>query len=197
MGFDIKDFTLGTAVEIKASLTAGGFSPQHRDRLFAVAASAMTRPANTTPYSANDAVSDNATAGSVTPISFSPSDVNDDTIAIERCRIATDDTGVQGKQFRVWFYRSDPSASTGIVGGDNAAFSTKQGTFIGTMTGTFSTFSDGAVAVCTPDDGSRIITPPTSGAKTIFALLETLEAFTPSANSTAFTLTVEGLQGSA
>lgn len=168
-----------------------------KTKFIVAAASAYTRPANTTAYVANDAVSDNGTAGSVTAISVTVSDVNDDNISLERCRIASTDTGVAGKAFRVWFYRSDPTASTGIVGGDNAAFSTKQGTFIGSMSGTFRTFSDGSVAVCVPDEGARIIAKPTSGGATVYALLQTLEAFTPSANSTTFTLTVEGFQGAA
>lgn len=165
-------------------------------RFLVADASAMTRPANATPYSANDAVSNNATAGSVTAISITVSDVNDHNISLDRIRIASTDTGAAGKAFRVWLYRSDPTASSGIVGGDNAAFSTKQGTFIGSMSGTFSTFSDGSTAVCVPDAGARIICRPTSGAMTVFALLQTLEAFTPSANSTTFTLTAEGFQGS-
>lgn len=160
-------------------------------------ASAMTRPANTTPYTALDAVSNNATAGSVTAISLTASDINDQPIALTRCRIASTDTGVAGKSFRVWLYSADPTASSGIVGGDNAAFSTKQGAFIGTMVGTFYTFSDGSVATCVPEFGQFIITTPTSGARTVFALLQTLDAFTPSANSTTFTLTIEGLQNRA
>ncbi len=163
--------------------------------LLAIAASAMTRPANTTAYTAGDAVSNNATAGSVTAISFTLADANDAPVIIQRCRIASTDTGVAGKSFRVYLYQSDPTASTGIVGGDNAAFSTKQGTFIGALEGIFRTFSDGSVAVCAPVEGLSVITNPTSGARTVFALLQTIDAFTPSANSTTFTLTLEALQG--
>lgn len=166
-----------------------------RFRFILATASAMTRPANTTAYTANDAVSNDGTAASVTAISLTMSNVNDDPVTIERIRIASTDTGAAGKAFRIWLYRSDPTASSGIVGGDNAAFSTKQGTFIGSCSGTFRTFSDGSVAVCVPDEGSRLITVPTSGAATVYALLQTLEAFTPSANSTTFTLTAEGFQG--
>lgn len=185
---------LATDVPIPAGTNLVG---KVKTKFIVATASAMTRPANTTAYTANDAVSDNGTAGSVTAISLTVSDVNDDNISLDRCRIASTDTGVQGKAFRIWFYRSDPTASTGIVGGDNAAFSTKQGTFVGSMSGTFKTFSDGSVAVCVPDEGARIICKPTSGAMTVYALLQTLEAFTPSANSTTFTLTVEGFQGAA
>jgi hypothetical protein len=168
-----------------------------KNRFIVAAASAVTRPANVTAYTANDAVSNNATAGSVTAISFTLSDLNDDPISLERVRILSTDTGVQAKSFRIWLFSSDPTASSGVSGGDNAAFSQKQAGFIGTMSGVFRTFSDGSGAVCVPDEGSRIITTPTSGAKTVFGLLQTLSDFTPSANSTTFTATIEGFQGRA
>ena len=185
-------------------LLAGRLFVRGEPRMFSVTASAMTRPANTTAYAANDAVSNSATAGSVTAISFTLSDTNDDPISLERIRLQSTDTGIQAKTIRAWLFAADPTANTGIVGGDNAAFSVKQSTFIGTMsngsTGSgsaFRAFSDGSGGVLTPDEGARIITNPVSGAKTIFALLQTLEVFTPSANSTTFTLTLEGIQGRA
>lgn len=168
-----------------------------KTKFIVAAATALTRPANQTPYSANDAVSDNATAGSVTAKSVTLSDVNDDTVTIERVRLATTDTGAQGKAFRMYLYNSDPTANSGVSGGDNSAFSNKQAGFIGTLSGTFRTFSDGGVAVLVPDEGSRLVTTPTSGAKTVFWQLQTLDAFTSSANSTTFTPTFEGFQGAA
>jgi hypothetical protein len=164
-------------------------------RLKVVAAGAMARPANTTAYTANDAVSNNATAGSVAAISFTLADQNDQPLIVHRCRIDTTDTGVAGKSFRVYFFNSDPTASTGVGGGDNAAWSQKKAGFIGSMVGTFRTFSDGSFALCTSEDGPFIVAPPATGAKTIYALLQTLDAFTPSANSTTFTLTLEAQQG--
>lgn len=166
-------------------------------RFFATAASAYTRPANTTAYAAGDAVSNNGTAGSVTAISFTLADLNDAPLTIERCRIASTDTGVAGKQFTVYLFNSDPTASSGVGGGDNAAWSQKQAGFIGTLQGVFRAFSDGSVAVATPFDGLAIKSKPSSGGQTIYALLQTNDAFTPSANSTTFTLTLEGEQGRA
>jgi hypothetical protein len=181
--------SLGTKTSSGSLATVGG--PIE----FAVAGSTMTRPANTTPYTANDAVSDNATAGSVTAVSFTLADFNDMPLTLTRLRIHTTDTGFVAASFAAYLYQSDPTASTGVVGGDNAAFSTKKGTFIGRMSGTFRTFSDGAVCCLTPDEGSYIISMPTSGAKTIYALYQTLSAATPSANSTTFIGTLEGFQG--
>lgn len=166
-----------------------------KTRLIAATASAYTRPANTTAYSANDAVSNNGTAGSVTAISFTVSDTNDDPILLDSMLIASTDTGVQGKNFRAYIFNADPTASSGVGGGDNAAWSQKLNGFVGTMVGSFKTFSDGSVAILTPEDGTRIITKPVSGAQTLYALLQTIDAFTPSANSTTFTATLRGIQG--
>lgn len=175
----------------------------NRMRLFAVAGTALTRPANQTPYSINDSVSDNATAGSVTANSVSLSDTNDDPISIRRVRLTTADTGpaTAGATFEMYLFRSDPTANSGVGGGDNAAFSQKQAGFIGRLSGTFiggtGSWSDGSTAVLTPIDGAEITTLPVSGAKTIFWQIKTLTAWTPSANSTTFTPTFEGFQGRA
>lgn len=188
------DTTAASLIAIQKQHT---YSLQAAARMIIAAASAYTRPANVTAYSANDAVSNNATAASVTAVSFTVSDTNDEPISVERIRIDTNDTGAAGASFRVYLFNSDPTASTGVGGGDNAAWSQKKAGFIGSFVGTFKTFSDGGLAICTPEDGSRAMTAPVSGAKTLFALLQTLTAFTPSANSTTFTLTLEALQGRA
>ena len=97
-----------------------------------------------------------------------------------------------------WYQRnSDPTANSGVGGGDNAAFSQKQAGFIGRMQGTFIAASDGSMAICTPVEGSFIPTTPSSGGTTIYALLKTLAEFTPSANGTTFTATLKGIQGRA
>lgn len=186
-----------TSVAVIPLLKQLSASEQAIARLIVATGSTVTRQANATPYAASDAVSDNATAGSVTAGTVTLSDTNDDPIAVETIVLHSTDTGVAGKRFTAWLYQSDPTASTGIVGGDNVAFSTKKGTFIGKMTGTFSTFSDGSAGELVPENGGRIIYKPTSGAKTLFYLLQTLDAFTPSANSTTFIPTFTGYQGRA
>ncbi|ESY82452.1 hypothetical protein X740_04445 [Mesorhizobium sp. LNHC221B00] len=155
-------------------------------------AATMTRLNNTTAYVANEGVSNSATAGSVTPFSFSLSDINDDLVTIERLRLITSDTGVAGKSLRMWLYRASPTVNSG----DHAAFSQPRATFIGSLSGSMRTFSDGSGGLFVPDEGARIITLPTSGAKTVFGLLQTLDAFTPVAQST-WIATLEGFQGAA
>jgi hypothetical protein len=101
------------------------------------------------------------------------------------------------RKVRAYLYNSDPTASTGVGGGDNAAFSNKRAGFIGCLSGTFRAFSDGGKARLVPEEGSYIVSPPTSGAKTIFIQYQALMAFTPSANSTTLIGTIEGFQGRA
>jgi len=159
----------------------------------------VTRPANVTAYSAGDAVSNNATAASVTPLSFLASDVNNAPLLLTHVELLSPDTGpaTAAATFEVWLFNSDPTANSGVGGGDNAAFSQKQAGFIGRMQGTFIGASDGSMAICTPVEGSFIPTTPSSGGTTIYGLLKTLTAFTPSANSTTFTATLKGIQGRA
>jgi hypothetical protein len=168
-------------------------------KLINASATAMTRPANTTAYSAGDAVSNNATAGSVTPIGFTASDLADAPVALTHLELLSGDTGpgTAGATFEAWLFNIDPTANSGVGGGDNASFSQKQAGFIGRMQGTFIAASDGSVAVLTPVEGTFVATKPISGGTTIYALLKTLTAFTPSANSTTFTATLRGVQGRA
>lgn len=175
------------------------FEPIVRDRYIVAASAAYTRPANVTAYAAGDAVSDNATAGSVTAMAFALSEINDEPISIERLRLTTADTGpaTASATFEVWLFSSDPTASSGVGGGDNAAFAQKRAGFIGRMSGVFFAASEGSLAECLPNVGGRIVTLPATGAKTIYALMKTLTAFTPSANSTSFVATIEGVQGHA
>lgn len=166
-------------------------------RVLSVTASAYTRQANTTAYAANDAVSDNATAGSVTAISFTFADINDAPIRIDACVMKSTDTGVAGGTFRLYLFNSDPTASSGVGGGDNIAWSQKLAGAIGILEGTFWTFSDGSVAFMSPVNVPFILAKPSSGGKIIYGLLQTVAAFTPSANSTTFTPTLLGSQGRA
>jgi hypothetical protein len=167
-------------------------------RMFEAAFTTLTRPANATPYSANDSISNNATAASVTALSATPGDTSNDPLCITEVLMATTDTGLgAGVQIRAWLYNSDPTASTGVGGGDNAAFSNKQAGFIGSCSGTFRAFSDGGKARLVPDEGSYIVSTPLSGGTTVYIQYQTLGAFTPSASSTTLIGTVRGFQGRA
>jgi len=164
-------------------------------RAFSVAFTTLTRPANVTAYSANDSISDNATAGSVSALSATPSDTNDDPLLITSLIVDTTDTGLAaGVQIRAFLYNSDPTANSGVGAGDNAAFSNKKAGFIGTMVGTFLPFSDGGKARLVPSEGNFIIAKPSSGGASLWVQYQTLGAFTPSANSTTLIGTLNGEQ---
>jgi hypothetical protein len=184
-----------------------GMSP----RAFSVAFSTLTRPANTTPYSAGDSISDNATAGSVTALTATVSETNDDPLTLVDMLVSSTDTNLHGVRIRAYLFNSDPTASSGVGGGDNAAYSQKKAGYIGSMSGIIETgFSDGSVGRLVPsfNDGAALSTPnaaaggflvvkPTAGAKTLFVQYQAVDGFTPSANSTAIIGTVRGFQGRA
>lgn len=158
----------------------------------------LTRPANQTPYSANDSISDNGTAGSVTALtSNNLSDVNDDPIVLTELMLDSSDTGpgTAGAQIRVWLYNSDPTASSGVSGGDNAAYSNKKAGFIGSFVGTMKLFSDGSRGRLLPEEGAPLMAFPASGAKNLWYQVQTLTAFTPSANSSTLAVRFKGYQG--
>lgn len=75
----------------------------------------ITRPANTTAYTAGDVVSDSTTA--TTPIPLEVSGRNGGTGYIMRMRLITDQSTCTA-QFRVWVY----SVSNMTLAADNAAF---------------------------------------------------------------------------
>lgn len=166
-------------------------------RLFAVDFATLTRPANTTAYTAGDSVSDNATAGSVTAlVSGDLSDTNDEPIFVSQIRLRSSDTGVAGRTFRAHLFNSNPTSSSGVVGGDNSAYSQKMAGWVGSFIGTFATgFSDGSVAILYPEAGVPLIVNPVTGAKTLYIQYQSVDGFTPSANSTTFIGRALGVQG--
>jgi len=169
-------------------------------RFIVATGTALTRPANTTAYSAGDSVSDNATAGSVTANSITVADVADQPVTVEVVTLTTADTGpgAAGATFEMHLFDSNPTSSSGVGAGDNAAYTQKRAGWVGVLSGTFRAMSDGSVARLVPSSGdNRIITTPVSGAMTLYWQLVAVTGFTPSANSTTFILTVEGFFGRA
>lgn len=192
----IDQTTDGTTNKIAVGNSPSGNTAKSYTGTFVIAATALTRPANVTAYTALDSISNNATAASVTANSVSLSDTNDHPVDISEILLATTDTGpgTAAIQIRVHLFNSDPTASTGVVGGDNAAWSNKQAGWVGSFSGTMRAFSDGSRGIMVADEGTLRLISPVSGAKTLFWQLETLGAFTPSANSTTFTPTFKGFQ---
>lgn len=182
------------------------------NKAFSVAFTTLTRPANTTAYTAGDSISDNATAGSVTALTATVSDTNDDPIFINDILITSTDTGLAGKRVRAYLYNSNPTSSSGVSGGDNAAFAQKIAGYIGSFSGRMEAgFSDGTVGRLVPSfqlaadttdtagspAGGFVTVLPTSGAKTVFIQFQAIDAFTPSASSTTIIARARGWQGRA
>jgi hypothetical protein len=161
----------------------------------ATGAGILTRPANTTAYAANDSVSDNATIGSVTALPVTISDVNDDPVNVLEVLLDTNDTGFGNVSVRVHVFTSDPTASSGVQGGDNAAWSQKRSGWAGSFSGTMTLFNDGARGVLTPDGPSVKLMNVESGGRRLWWQLQVLGVATPSANSTIFTPRFKGYQG--
>lgn len=206
------DATNGLAVYNVQALTvashavtnAGTFAVQATTgvcpRLFSVACTQLVRPANTTAYTAGDSISNNGTAGSVTAlVSGNVSDTNDAPVCLTHIELKSSDTGLAGKTVRVFVFNSDYTASSGVGGGDNAAYSQKQAGFVGAFIGTFySGISDGAVGIAVPESGAPYLEmAPVSGARTFYVNHQAVDAFTPSANSTTIDTKLCGFQGKA
>lgn len=163
---------------------------------FTVAGTALTRPANVTPYSIGDSISNNGTAASVTTTAVTLSDTNDHPIDLAEILLDTTDTGpgTAGATIRLHLYNADYTASTGVQAGDNVARSQKRNGWVGSFSGAMQPFFDGSRARLIADTGNLLMAVPVTGAKTFYWELETRTAFTPSANSTTFTPTFKGFQ---
>lgn len=159
---------------------------------------AMQRPANQIPYSINDSVSDFATAGSVTALTCTVTDTIDVPVTITEMLIDTDDTAIgNGVILRAHLFNSDPTLSSGVVNGDNAAWSNKRAGWFAALSGTMRLFSDGGRGRLIPEVGTSIIAKPGAGTRLIWVQYQTLSAFTASGNATTITGRVRGIQNRA
>jgi hypothetical protein len=170
-------------------------SPQiSASRLLISPASTIVRPPNTTVYDANDAVASSSTAATVVPFTFTLTDLADTPAALSRIRLSSTDTGpgTATASFEVYLFNQVPVAGAA----DNAAWAQSLAGRIGKMSGLFEAASDGSYATMTPDDGVLyMLARPALGTKNFYGLMKTLTIFTPSANSTSFTATLEAVAG--
>jgi hypothetical protein len=158
----------------------------------------FTRPADTTAYASGDLIANSTTAGSVTPMSFTASRINDASGMVRRAKLKKSTTSTTNASYRLHLYQNDPSASSGITNGDNGAWSTKEANYLGSLTcdmtaTTGRAFSDAASAQCSVDNGTEINFIPKSGTQLIYGLLEARGAYTPG-NAEVFTVYLEVLQ---
>ena len=160
---------------------------------FDVELQAITRPANTTAYSANDSVSDNATAGSVSALVVRNIGNANQLVWVEEVKLDTNDTGLaNGTSVRVHLFTQDPTLNSGVQAGDNAAWANKKSGWAGSLTGTFILMNDGGMARCVPEAGNFIVVRLKGRDPCLWWQLQTLAGFTPSANSTIIQGAVKG-----
>jgi hypothetical protein len=190
---DFKDETDTAYVSLDAFLTAAAdlIAGSPNDLIEAITTSGgsqfktfeveITRPSNTTAYTAGDVVADVSAA--FLPL-LNVAKATGTGVKIIRCRIQTDDTGVAGKKFNLHLYKEAPTFIA-----DNAAFAisyanaTKRKGAIPIVMGT------GSLGTVGMNDYNPIVINPT--ARDIFYILESVDAFTPSANSTKFTICID------
>lgn len=141
----------------------------------------LTRPANQTPYSPNDVVAD--TTAAFKPF-LNAAKAAGYGVKIIRVRIQTEDTGVTGMKFNLHVYKEAPTFIA-----DNAAFVisyANAGKRIGAIPVVMGTGNLNTVGM---NDYNQVIINPTS--RDIYFILETVSGFTPSANSTKFTVVID------
>ena len=143
------------------------------DMLVRATSNTITRPANVTAYTAGDIINDNATAGGGSSADFELS--VPDTGKVERIEVKSSATTTRAT-LRVWLYSAAPT----IGAGDNQAFVASVDTLIGRaelecdIVGSDKTI--GFVDVTIPYE--------ISSGGTLYALLETVDGFTPASGET-------------
>lgn len=171
-------FANNTSIDLSALISAIQSSGGSQFKSFTVE---ITRPANTTVYSANDVVADVSAA-------FLPflnvAKAIGSGIKVIRVRIQTEDTGVAGKKFNLHLYRDAPTFIA-----DNASFAVSYSNAskrIGAIPIVMGTGNMGTVGM---NDYNNVIINPV--ARDVYFILETVDGFTPSANSTKFQVTID------
>jgi hypothetical protein len=163
-----------------APITVGGVTAL-------VAATTMTRPADTTAYAVGDLVANNTTAGSVTPLAFQAARVAGGSGAIWRVRAHKSSNILTNASFRLHLYNAIPT----VTNGDNGAWlSNGAANYMGSMDFTFSRpFTDGASGFGIPESVQPILFALASG-QTIWGLIEARGTYAPASVET-FTLALD------
>ena len=150
--------------------------------------STITRPANTTVYTAGDVIGD--VSGALMPFkdilgSTDITKANGTGLKVTEVIIRTTDTGMAGKKARIHFYKDAVAAIA-----DNAPFVfddaniTKRKRYIDVV------FGIGSTAKVAVNDWSEFIINPV--ARTVYPVLEDVDGHTPSANGTIFYMEISG-----
>ena len=141
----------------------------------------ITRPANTTVYSPNDVVADVTAA--FKPI-LNVAKAAGAGVKIVRARIQTEDTGVAGARFNLHLYKEAPTFIA-----DNAPFAVAYANAVKRIGAIPIVMGTGNMNTVGMNDYNQVILNPTS--RDVYWILETVSGFTPSANSTRFTISID------
>jgi len=150
----------------------------------------FTRPADTTAYASGDLVANSTTAGSVAAVELTHvGHTRAGTGIIRRVTLAKDGTSVTNTDFRVHFFRADPST---VTNGDNGAFSVSGvDDYLGSADVTIDqAFTDGAWGAGAPNVGSEFMVRLGPALISLYALVEARAAYTP-ASAEVFTIGVD------
>ena len=170
----------GDIVELKASGDGSGGDPHVPEHLvggsMATSAATLTRPSDTTAYTAKDAVSNSTSAPTV--LTFADlARVNAGSGYIVKARLMTNQS-TNTARFRLHLYHTAPTAIN-----DNAAHTllwANRANRLGYIDfAATQTEGSGSDAATSQNDTVRLPFVCASGSRAVYGLLETLDAFTP------------------
>lgn len=180
----VKDWVVGTDAVSAPKVTVAGTLPAFAatpsvnvagSTLTSNPSVSQTRPNNTTAYTAGDVVGQDPAANITFTTTLAAANGFIVVGASLRIDIAAVPTGMAG--FRLHLYDAAPTAIA-----DNTAFnlpSADRGKYLGYVT--FLTPVDVGDTLWAMDDGSRLSGKLADGSSTLYGILETLGAFTPTA----------------
>lgn len=150
------------------------------DTVLIPADATFTLPSNT-QYGVGELVANSGTANLVVAAAFT---ITKTSGQITSAGLKKSSVSVTSAVFRAHIYAADPTLSTGVVNGDNAAFSTKVGSYLGAIDlNVDQAFSDAAFGRGTPRVGNIIEFSGVSGLK-LYALYEARATYTPTNGET-------------
>lgn len=161
----------------------------------------LTRPADTTAYTANDLVGAQTDAGAANVVEIVGAAGPDEmSIRIERVRLAKSTNTATNAQFRLHFFESRPTLGVG----DNGALGALTALAVDslryyagyvdvTINRQGNDTADGSVGVAVPVVGTGLTMRPVGGTS-IFLVIQALGAYTP-ASAEKFWPTIEGIRG--